>query len=285
MNAWKNEGHVRVKFVASFLLAVLLVLGGAITAMGDIDITIMSWNPSDASEVDFQTVPNGEDYVVAAIQATGTDIAGLVEQGSTAADVASTLGWYYYEWTASRAIVSKYPIVEALPGGPGGYILAAKIRVSDSPVQDIIVTCGALSSQLYASDEACTGQTPAQIIASENLERMNPTWGIIDQMAPYASDLANTDNVPFFFCGDINTPSHLDWTAENNKGCQIGAVALPVTIYLEDTLGLRDAYRQRHPDPVYSPGNTWSPLYYTLSTGQDRIDVINYKGSGVSLLD
>ena len=57
--------------------------------------------------------------------------------------------------------------------------------------------------------------------------------------------------------GDLNQPSHLDWTAATAaEHGGVGPVAWPVSEALADA-GLRDAYREAHPDPVADPGNTW----------------------------
>lgn len=60
------------------------------------------------------------------------------------------------------------------------------------------------------------------------------------------------------FGGDLNQPSHLDWTeaAKNNyehAGC---VVPWPISTFCYDA-GVRDAFRTVYPDPVTHPGVTW----------------------------
>ena len=62
---------------------------------------------------------------------------------------------------------------------------------------------------------------------------------------------------PLLFTGDLNEPSHLDWTAQTaSQHGGIGPVAWPVSEALL-AAGLRDTYREAHPDPVADPGHTW----------------------------
>lgn len=84
--------------------------------------------------------------------------------------------------------------------------------------------------------------------------------------------------------GDFNVPSHLDWTAEAAplRG-GYGPVPWPVTLAAE-AAGLRDSYREAHPDPVRDPGTTWSPVNPEPEP-QDRIDYVLYAGSGLRVLD
>jgi exodeoxyribonuclease-3 len=90
---------------------------------------------------------------------------------------------------------------------------------------------------------------------------------------------------PIFLTGDLNEPSHLDWTM---RAAQAGrcpmAVPYPSTKLVTDT-GLRDAYRAVFPDEVARPGWTWTPL--TAPTDpkdrHDRIDFVFFAGRGVQV--
>ncbi len=73
--------------------------------------------------------------------------------------------------------------------------------------------------------------------------------------------------------GDFNAPSHLDRQD----------VKWPVTRAAEEA-GLRDSYREAHPDPAREPGHTWSPVHVLHEDGsgrpepQDRIDFVLHRG-------
>jgi endonuclease/exonuclease/phosphatase family metal-dependent hydrolase len=88
------------------------------------------------------------------------------------------------------------------------------------------------------------------------------------------------DSTPVVLVGDFNTPSHLDWPD----------VEWPVTKAAEEA-GLRDSYREAHPDAVRDPGHTWSPIHPEHEDGsgraepQDRIDFVLHNGRGLRVLD
>jgi hypothetical protein len=89
--------------------------------------------------------------------------------------------------------------------------------------------------------------------------------------------------IPRVLIGDLNSPSHRDWTtATVGRAPQIRyPVAWPVTIALEEA-GYVDAYRARYPDPVQHPGLTWPAARPKLAEGwnppadapADRIDYV-----------
>jgi hypothetical protein len=62
---------------------------------------------------------------------------------------------------------------------------------------------------------------------------------------------------PLLLTGDLNEPSHLDWTAQTaTQHGGVGPVDWPVSEALMSA-GLHDSYREVHPDPVTDPGDTW----------------------------
>jgi endonuclease/exonuclease/phosphatase family metal-dependent hydrolase len=85
-----------------------------------------------------------------------------------------------------------------------------------------------------------------------------------------------------FITGDFNEPSPLDWTeATRGAGYCPLAVEWP-TVGGVYAAGFVDAYRDEHPDPVASPGNTWTPI---TSAGDptdhhDRIDFVMVNDDG-----
>jgi len=89
-------------------------------------------------------------------------------------------------------------------------------------------------------------------------------------------DLAR-QGMPVVLTGDFNQPSSLDYGADT-VGTRPGIaepVAWPVSEALFD-IGFRDTYRDIHPDPVASPGDTWG-FSGRDSDSSERIDYI-YSG-------
>jgi endonuclease/exonuclease/phosphatase family metal-dependent hydrolase len=99
-----------------------------------------------------------------------------------------------------------------------------------------------------------------------------------DVLAAMAPQLAECDRTPVLLTGDFNAPSHLDSPD----------VRWPVTLAAE-AAGLRDSYREAHPDPATDPGVTWSPVHTLHEDGsgrpepQDRIDYVLYAGDRLAV--
>ena len=89
--------------------------------------------------------------------------------------------------------------------------------------------------------------------------------------------------------GDFNTPSHLDWTAAVDavRDDVRYPVPWPVTEALA-AAGYQDTYRAVHPDPVASPGITWTYGYpfprLNANEVVDRIDLVQ-ASAGIQVLD
>jgi hypothetical protein len=60
-------------------------------------------------------------------------------------------------------------------------------------------------------------------------------------------------------------------------------VAWPESLLVEKA-GFVDAFRACHPDPVPTPGNSWSAIHKG-DEPQDRIDFIHHKGSPLRIVD
>ncbi|KHN81310.1 Uncharacterized protein F14F9.5 [Toxocara canis] len=97
--------------------------------------------------------------------------------------------------------------------------------------------------------------------------------------------LEKSDYEPLIVCGDFNAPSHLDWTEETKHIHGGWAFEWPATKMLQEEAMMTDSFRKLHPNPLLKPGNTWSTVEKTTSSGwswtipepQDRIDFIFYK--------
>ena len=67
---------------------------------------------------------------VGVIQTAQADVIGIQEVGSSAASIASSLGFYYHGFNSDTAIISRYPIAEVLGQG---------VRLQISPTQDAYI--------------------------------------------------------------------------------------------------------------------------------------------------
>lgn len=236
-------------------------------------MTLNTWHGGKA-------VHDGLNKIVKAVELSGADIVGFQETPDPGKETAEKLGWYYHqnqEGQADCSIISKYPIIEAFDID-GISAVVAEIRLPSG--QEILVADAHLYYDPYGPYWANFDQKSLnEIIIMENGIRGREMSLVLRELSPYmASDM------PVFLMGDFNTPSHLDWSDDTKTMHDGRIVEWPVTQMAEKS-GLIDSYRTIHPDPVASPGYTWSPVHTPEHPWgsnpyepQDRIDFIYYRG-------
>nr|WP_275409205.1 HAD-IA family hydrolase [Streptomyces sp. SID12501] len=239
------------------------------------ELRVMSWNLwLGGTKVD-----GHRDKQLKVITETGADVVGLQETyGNSARELAEALGWHHHQAGPNLGVISRYPITARLGGLDVGFYGATGVRIRLGGGQEVDVWSAHLDCAPYGPYEAhFDGLPPAELIAHESgrLEQMRE---ILLRIADFVPD--EHGSMPVVLVGDFNTPSHLDWPG----------VEWPVTKAAEEA-GLRDSYREAHPDPVRDPGLTWSPIHVEHEDGsgrpepQDRIDFVLYRGKGLRVLD
>ncbi|EFO18696.1 hypothetical protein LOAG_09798 [Loa loa] len=106
----------------------------------------------------------------------------------------------------------------------------------------------------------------------------------------FQAAIENSSIEPLIVCGDFNSPSHLDWTNQTSFLHGDWKFQWPATHMLQNEAGMKDSYRELHPQVLDNPGITWSTVEKMTSSGwswtipepQDRIDYIFYRGSLLS---
>ena len=216
------------------------------------------------------------------VRAARADVVGI-QEGSRfpagefpddAAAMAELLGWHYVAQGRNRAIMSRYPIVEQTPkrwgarvGVPNADVWVFNTHFAHAPYQPF-----QLLSISYANAAFLDSAEAAVAAAS-------------DARAKHAAEMleeirAASAEATVFVTGDFNEPSSLDWTsAAATAGLCPMAVEWPTAnLFYEN--GFVDTFRHVHPDPVTSPGCTW-----TCTTApddpndhHDRIDFVLCRG-------
>uniref|UniRef100_A0A915I9P6 Endonuclease/exonuclease/phosphatase domain-containing protein n=1 Tax=Romanomermis culicivorax TaxID=13658 RepID=A0A915I9P6_ROMCU len=134
------------------------------------------------------------------------------------------------------------------------------------------------NAQIDAGEHYQGGDVPGRV---ENVQAIMSDPNFVYDLEQSKSK----DGAPLLVLGDMNTPSHLDYTdAARNLHCG-WAYQWPVTLALLGAgANLTDAYRYLYPDPVAQPGNTWSTAQKfqdgwggTIPEPQDRIDMVLYR--------
>ncbi|MFC8513812.1 HAD-IA family hydrolase [Streptomyces sp. NPDC057257] len=207
---------------------------------------------------------------------TEADVVGLQETAGTAArELAEALGWYHHEAGENLGVISRHPITAGLGDPDVGFYGAAGARISVDGLREVDVWTAHLHYTPYGPYEAAfDGLPPAELIAHEGVR-----LGQMREALRWIAESGGAER-PVILTGDFNCPSHLDRPD----------VDWPVTRAAEEA-GLRDSYREAHPDPVLAPGHTWSPIHPVHEENparpepQDRIDYVLHNGHGLDVID
>ena len=197
--------------------------------------------------------------VTETIEASGADVVGLQEAEGNTRRIAAALGWPY--WSDRLHVVSRHPLIDP-PEARGEYVL-----VQLRPGEVFALANVHLTSDPYGPYAVRDGRPLNRVLALERRVRLPEIRATLRALP---------SGVPTLMTGDFNTPSHLDWAT----------VPWPVTEALA-AAGFQDTYRAAHPDPVATPGITWTYGYPfpRLNPGEvvDRIDMV-HASAGVETL-
>ena len=169
-----------------------------------------------------------------AIRAADADIVGLQEADRNLERIAEAAGMPYVD--PRRRLLSRWPIFDSGTG--------VRTERGPEPYSTTALDRDALHAWVMVR--------PGEVVAVSNVHLSNGA-ALADlrraETAPLAAlGALAADGTPVFLTGDFNSASHLD----------DGSGGPSVSRMLADA-GLRDSYREAHPDPVASPGYTWTP--------------------------
>ena len=205
-----------------------------------------------------ETIP----HVVETIRAADADIVGIQEGTANECRLADLLGWYC---EPRLQLISRFPLLDP-PGANGVYALAEVTSGGFVALSNVH-----LPSDPYGPYWVRDGESRDAVMQLERTTRLPAIRPQLDVL-PELADAG----FPVFLTGDFNSPSHLDWTPAVDAVRE--EVRYPVTWPVSKALadaGLRDSYREIHPDPVAAPGFTWTPpgtLESVPDEVHDRID-------------
>jgi endonuclease/exonuclease/phosphatase family metal-dependent hydrolase len=229
-------------------------------------------------------VSDGYNKGLDSILISDADIVAVCENNGRAGDWANDLGWHVFETGSDNAVLSRYPITDTFTAGSTA---GSTVRIADSPLRQVHFWSCHLTAYPYGpydirdTNGSDAARIAAGLAAESNSGRLSQVRNILSRAT---SQLTAADDAPVFLLGDFNCPSHLDWTpATAAAGQHFGLVVdWPVTRATENS-GMIDAYRVVHPDPVTQPGDTWTPI--DPGDVQDRIDMVQFKGEPLSVID
>ncbi len=213
------------------------------------------------------------DSVIDAIRVAEPDIVAIQEPYGQLPKLAERLGWHY---DLRNHVVSKFPLIDP-PGAAGHYVLAEVL-----PGRVVAVASVHLPSDPYGEDWIRDGRSHDEVVELERAVRL-PSIRPFLAVLPALAELG----LPVFMAGDFNSPPGGDWQPESIAKYPFRrfAVDWPVARAITDS-GLRDSYRDAHPDVLARPGFTWwaarppNSGYDPEGEGawQSRIDFIWYAG-------
>jgi endonuclease/exonuclease/phosphatase family metal-dependent hydrolase len=213
--------------------------GSAAGAVVPTSLSIMTFNIEyGGTVVDF-------DKILLAVRRADADVVAFNEAYGKVAKLGRLTGYAYV--SRRLDLVSRYPIVDA-PGSGGRYVF-----VQLAPGNVVAVANVHLSSSDYGPRRLLDGWSRRKVLRAERRLR-------VPDLRPFlqaTEDLPGA-GIPTFVVGDMNSPSHEDWTqATVGLRPQIRfPVEWPVTELLERK-GFADSWRVVHPDPVADEGLTW----------------------------
>jgi endonuclease/exonuclease/phosphatase family metal-dependent hydrolase len=262
----------RAALVTTALAATLFLAAvpAARPAEPERQITVMTFNVwYGGAQID-------ETRTARAIRRSGADIVGLQEPEGNVPRIARMSGLPYYD--ESLHVISRWPLFSVRRGG---------VRLDYAALDlDSVVAIGNLhlTSTPYGPEAVRDGKGPQKVLALERSTRL-------PEIRPWLRPLARlgASGTPTFLTGDFNSPSHLDWTAATAAAFPERVkfpLAWPVSSALA-RFGIRDSYREAHPDPIAWPGLTWTagtppPRIRRIET-VDRIDWVMATGPATTL--
>ncbi|UNI20636.1 hypothetical protein JDV02_006708 [Purpureocillium takamizusanense] len=221
-------------------------------------------------------VNNYHNKQVRFLSESDADIVGLQETwGGHAQRLGEALGWDWWQGD-DVGIISRYPMVERYePVGRGG-----SVRVRLDGGREVIVWNVHLGYDPYGPYDFCFDHRSKEEVMDREGEsgRTGQIAEVVDAMR---AQLERAGETPVVLTGDFNAPSHLDWTDRTRyQHCGVGDFPWPSSVTPANA-GLRDSYREAHPNPLVDPGWTWSPIFNDNEgrpEPNDRIDFVYHRG-------
>jgi len=211
--------------------------------------------------------------VVRTIRAADPDVIGFQEGTANECVIADRLGWHC---EPRLQLISRLPLIDP-PGADGAYAF-----IELTPGHVAAIGNVHLPSDPYGPYWVRDGVPRSDVLELERSLRLPA----IQRELHSLPDLAEA-GIPVFLTGDFNSPSHLDWTPAVDAVRE--EVRYPVVWPVSKALanaGFRDSYREIHPNPVTTPGFTWTPpgtLESVPDEVHDRIDWVLVQGPATTL--
>ena len=240
------------------------------------ELKVLAWNIWHGGREHGSQV--GVQRVIDVIRGIDPDVICMIETYGSGPQIADAFGYHFYLRSSNLSIMSKFPFDGFIdvfrPFNCGGVYL----DIGDG--RNVAVVNTWLHYLPDYRKAMRDDQAPAEeIFVNEGETRYTEIMEILDELKPVIRD---ANNIPLIMAGDFNTPSHLDFTKQLADKHWGYILEWPVTREIEQS-GLKDSFREIHPDPGTNYGGTQpSDIFDTFHF---RIDYIFYRGKDLIPVD
>ena len=267
--------------VALLVAAALLVSGRAADS-----IRVMTFNIWVGGESGGQPLAQTAEVIrraradIVGMQETHTSERNGQRQNSARA-LAEMLGWHYFDQGERTGILSRFPIATNTPAKWGVLIRlnsTAEVWVFNAHLMHAPYQPYQLLNIPYADGRFI--KTADEAVAEARKARGEQVERLLAELKP-----ALAGGKPVLLTGDMNEPSHQDWTPRAARAGKVPiAVEYPTTRAITQA-GMIDAFRTAYPDEVEARGNTWTPTTEPddPKDRHDRIDFVFFSGKNVKV--
>ena len=239
------------------------------------EFKVMAWNILRSGN----QIENGVDIVSDIIKEINPDVVLMVETYGSGPYIAKKNGYNFHlvakEGTAlddksvNLSIYSKFPFGERIDTEYPFFLGGIEILINNKKVRFF---SNWFHYQPWNNKPEEMGKTVEELLEWEKTEHR---YNMIQKVLPYFKKYANeSDSIPIIVGGDMNSPSHLDWSKKTKNIHNDLVVPWYSTKVFED-LGFTDSYRHENPNPLKHPGITWD---HKERDDSHRIDYIFFKG-------
>ena len=239
------------------------------------EFKVMAWNILRSGN----QIENGVDNVADMIKEINPDIVLMVETYGSGPYIAKKNGYNFHlvakEGTAlddksvNLSIYSKFPFGERIDTDYPFFLGGIEVFINNKKVRFF---SNWFHYQPWNNKPEDMGKTVKELLEWERTEHR---YNMIQKVLPFFEKYAKeSDSIPIIVGGDMNSPSHLDWS-EKTKNIHNGLVVPWYSTKVFEDLGFTDSFREKNPNPIKHPGITWD---HKERDDSHRIDYIFYKG-------
>lgn len=222
----------------------------------------------------------GKKILIDMLRNMNADAYTLVETYGSGADIADALGYYLYLISSNLSIISRYPFTETYNLSQSFNSGAAQVQLSNGKRVNLVCLWLDYRPSLLSNGlDNEKGMSKKEFLAEDNKRRGSEIRLILSDIQ---QQIKLRDSIPLIIGGDFNSGSHLDWIEKTRSLHRGYTMPWPVSIAMQQA-GFRDSFREIHPDPLKTPGTTFSDLFPMWV--KDRIDYIYYTGKALQAIE